>query len=199
MNRGLAWLLGIGALATAVLLLQKFQPLMPVEPPLPVIDSLGGDITLPSTQGPGTRLSDYQGKLVLLNFGFTTCPDVCPAALSRMREVLNAVDPDGGQLQLIFVTIDPERDTIEKLRDYLAYFHPSFVGMSGSDEQIEVAAGLFKVYYQRENLESGIDYGFAHSDQIYLLDKQGRVRATFGSSVTPQQMVKDVQHLLTTG
>jgi protein SCO1/2 len=102
------------------------------------------------------------------------------------------------QLQLVFITIDPERDSIDKLRDYLDYFDAAFVGMSGSSEQISAAAALFKVYFKKEAMDSEIDYGFAHSDQIYLLDQQGRVRATFGSSVTPAQMTADVSSLLET-
>ena len=193
MSRALVWSLAIVILVTAVVLIRTLPP---PRPALPVIDSLGGDISLPSTLGRDVSLSELEGKLVLLNFGYTTCPDVCPAALSRMREVLKAVDPQAEQLQLVFITIDPERDTLDKLRDYLAYFDPSFIGLGGSTEQISQAAALFKVYFEKEMMASDIVYGFAHSDQIYLLDRQGRVRATFGSSVTPAQMAADVQSLL---
>jgi protein SCO1/2 len=192
-SRALVWSLAIVILVAAVALIRTLPP---PRPELPIIDSLGGDFSLPSTLGRDVSLSDLEGKLVLLNFGYTTCPDVCPAALSRMREVLKAVDPQAEQLQLVFITIDPERDTVDKLRDYLAYFDPSFIGMGGNTEHISQAAALFKVYFEKEMMASDIAYGFAHSDQIYLLDRQGRVRATFGSSVTPAQMAADVQGLL---
>jgi protein SCO1/2 len=192
-SRGLVWLLAIVILVTAVLLIRDLPP---PRPELPFIESLGGEISLPSTLGRDVSLSEFEGRLVLLNFGYTTCPDVCPAALSRMREVLKAVDPQAEQLQLVFITIDPERDTLGKLRDYLVYFDPSFIGMGGSTEQLAQAAALFKVYFEKETMASDIGYGFAHSDQIYLLDRQGRVRATFGSSTTPAQMAADVQSLL---
>jgi protein SCO1/2 len=164
--------------------------------PLPVLYTLGGDFSLTSTLGREAGLSEFRGNVVLLNFGFTHCPDVCPAALSRMRDVIAAFGDDGKSIQPVFVTLDPARDTVEQLRPYLAFFGDSFVGMTGSDEQIAAAAEPFKVFYEKEAIVSELNYSVAHSSQIYLLDVDGQVRATFGQSVTVPVMIETVERLL---
>jgi protein SCO1/2 len=159
--------------------------------PLPVLYTLGGDFTLPSTLNRTVTLAELRGHPVLLNFGYTSCPDVCPTVLARMRDVLQAT-PD---IQPVFVTLDPQRDTLERLAPYLAFFDARIIGLTGTDDQVAALAGRYHVYAERVALDSALDYAIAHSGQIYLLDGAGRVRATFGESVTVPAMVAVITRL----
>lgn len=179
------------AAATAVLATPALRPAQP----LPILDTLGGDFTLPSTLGRDVSLDDYRGRLVLLNFGFTQCPDVCPAVLARMRALLLDLAALGIEPQPLFVTIDPERDTAERLQDYVAHFHPALVGLSGSAGQLARVFDQYRVYAEREVLDSEAEYGFAHSAHIYLIDHHGRVRAMFGAGHTLERMTAEVRRL----
>lgn len=187
-------LLGIATLllatATVVLATVALRP-----QPLPVLDTLGGDFTLSSTLGHDVSLADYRGRLVLLNFGFAQCPDVCPAVLARMRALLLDLEALGIEPQPLFVTIDPERDTVDALARYVAHFHPALVGLTGSPAVLDEVAEQYRVYVEREAMASQAEYGFAHSTHIYLIDTRGRVRAMFGASHTLERMVDEVRSL----
>jgi protein SCO1/2 len=165
----------------------------PRQPPLPVLDDLGGAFTLPSTLGRDASLADFEGELVLLNFGFTNCPDICPTALAKMRALLLDAEALGITLRPLFVTLDPERDSLATLTGYLGHFHPTFVGLTGTREQIDAVAAQFRVLHERRELESSMDYAIDHSSHIYLIDRRGRVRAMFGASHRLPDMVDDVR------
>ncbi len=157
---------------------------------LPILDTLGGNFALESTRGGTTELSDLHGKVVMLNFGYTSCPDVCPTVLARMRDVIRELgDP---RIQPVFVTLDPDRDTLERLGPYLRSFDDRFVGMTGTATAIAEAAKPYKVHYERENDGTTI----SHNSHIYLLDTEGRVRATFDHGVTVPAIVDTVEQLL---
>ena len=156
---------------------------------LPVLDSVGGDFSLDSTLGKPLGPADYRGAPLLVNFGFTHCPDVCPTTLSRIRDVIAAL-PEA-PINALFVTLDPERDTIEMLRTYLGGFGSQFVGFSGSAEALAEIWQMYRVY--RDVDESG---NFTHSNEIYLLDQQGRTRATFDGNVRVSEMVETVAKLI---
>lgn len=162
--------------------------------PLPVLYTLGGDFALPSTLGRAVSLADFHGKVVLLNFGYTSCPDVCPTALARIRDVLQALP--SAALQPVFVTLDPTRDSLDRLAPYVAAFDPRFVGVTGSDAQIADTAARYRVFSEKRLTNSASGYSLDHSGQIYLLDGDGRVRATFGESVTVPDMIATVRRLL---
>lgn len=164
--------------------------------PLPVLEGLGGDFTLPGTEGRDVSLSRFRGKVVLLNFGFTSCPDVCPTVLAKMRKVLELLPDAANDLQPLFVTIDPERDSLEHLHHYLSYFHPSIIGLRGNSQQLQQVASLYKVLYQKEDINSALEYGFLHNDHIYLIDQQGKVRAMYSGSATPQAIADQIASLL---
>ncbi len=171
--------------------------------PLPVNTRLGGDFQLPSTlqdsegkPGKPASLSDFRGKVVLLNFGYTHCPDICPMVVARMTQVVKRLGEDAAKVQGVFVTFDPERDTVERLHEYLQYFNPGFVGFSGTEAQIKQAAKQFGVIYMPQRGDSAAGTLFTHSDFIYLLDRQGRVRALFATDKPLQEMVEDVRSLL---
>jgi protein SCO1 len=174
------------------------RPLASKPPPLPVLDTLGGEFTIPSTVGRDVSLSDFRGQIVLMTFGYTTCPTVCPTVLAKMRAVLRQIPTASQQIQPLFVTIDPHRDELEKLKPYLAFFDTTFIGLSGSQSQLDQIADRYKVHIERQVLDSAMDYGFSHNDHIYLLDQDGRVRATFGSSVKAEKIVANVNQLLAT-
>ena len=163
-------------------------------PPLPVLYNPGGDFELPSTLGRAVSLTDFHGDVVLLNFGYTSCPDVCPTALARIRDVLHAL-PDA-PLQPVFVTLDPERDTLDLLAPYVGAYDARFVALTGSAAEISDAASHYHVYSEKRMVDSPLGYSIDHSAQIYLLDGDGRVRATFGESVTVPAMVTTVRQLL---
>jgi protein SCO1 len=167
-----------------------------LKPQLPILDTLGGDFSLPSTEGRSIKLSEFQGKVVLLNFGFTSCPDVCPTVLAKIRVLLETLGDQGNDIQPLFVTIDPVRDSIDKLSDYLPYFHPSIIGLRGDKDALAEVADLYKVLYQKEEFDSELGYGFLHNDHIYLIDQQGQVRAMYSGSAKPETIVKEIKTLL---
>lgn len=162
--------------------------------PLPLLYTLGGDFTLPSTLGREVSLADFHGEVVLLNFGFTNCSDVCPTAMARMRDVVHALPEE--PLRGVFVTLDPAHDSIDRLAPFVAAFDAQFVGLTGTDAQINGTAARYRVYRKTGPADATGNYGIVHSGQIYLLDGDGRVRATFGESVTVEAMVATVRRLL---
>ena len=106
------------------------------------------DFTFTNADGQEVRLSDYQDKIVLLYFGYTFCPDVCPTSMSDLKLVQNRLDEDGEKIQAIMITVDPDRDTPENIAAYVEHFHPTFIGLSGTKEEIDTVAEDFGVYYE---------------------------------------------------
>lgn len=194
MNRLLVLLVAIGLILGAVMGSNYLKSTLKKQ--LPIIETLGGDFSLPSTEGRTVKLSEFRGKVVLLNFGFTSCPDVCPTVLAKIRALLETLGDQSDEIQPLFVTIDPDRDSIEKLSSYLPYFHPSIIGLRGDDNELAAVADLYKVLYQEEELDSELGYGFLHNDHIYLIDQQGQVRAMYSGSAKPETIVKEIKTLL---
>ncbi|HET8706428.1 MAG TPA: SCO family protein [Pseudomonadales bacterium] len=179
----------LSGLLAGLLLIQSAWAELPVNP------RLGGDFSLSSTLDHPAALADFKGKVVLLNFGYTSCPDVCPMVVSRMTQVMKALGDKADAVQPLFVSFDGERDTVEKLRAYLNYFDPRFIGMTGSAEQIAAVAKQYGVIYiKQEQGSAGVFY--SHSDFIYLLDQQGRVRALYANDVKTDRMKSDIESLL---
>ena len=194
MTRGGAWLS-----AAVILLCAAYigfeRTTSATREPLPVLYTLGGDFELDSTSGDRLALSDLAGSLILLNFGYTGCPDVCPTALARMREVLNLLGDSRSVVRPVFVTLDPEVDGLDRIGPYLNFFDPDFIGLTGSPEEVAEAAAAFKVFYERQPLESSAGYTISHSSHIYLIDTIGRVRATFGEGVPVGRIAETVHRL----
>jgi len=189
------WLLLAAVTILLTVLTVRLVASMTAPAPLPVLDTLGGDFRLGATRGGELSLAELRGDLVLLNFGYTGCPDVCPTVLARMRAVLLDLEALDIEVRLLFVTLDPERDELESLDRYLGHFHPGLVGLRGTVEQTAAVAGLYRVFYERQGLDSRLDYGLAHSVEIYLIDGAGRVRATFGANAPIASMVETVRRL----
>lgn len=162
---------------------------------LPVNNRLGGDFQLQSTVQDKAGLQAFRGKVVLLNFGFTQCPDVCPMVLTRMARVLDALGDRRSAVQPLFVSFDPERDTLARLQEYLAYFGKDFIGMTGTPEQVAQVTKQYGVVYLPQKSASAAGTLFAHGDHIYLLDQQGRVRALFSRSESIDNMVDAIESL----
>jgi len=145
-------------------------------------------------------LADFRGKVVLVFFGFTNCPDACPTAMAEMAQVVDRLGPDGARVQVIFISVDPERDTAEVLAKYVPAFHPSFIGLRGSPEETARTAKEFKVYYRANKSEHGADskhYLVDHTAGIFVLDPRGKPRlyvSASGRSV--DRLVEDVRRLL---
>lgn len=145
-------------------------------------------------------LSDFRGKAVLVFFGYTHCPDACPTAMAEMAQVVDRLGPDGARVQVIFISVDPERDTADVLAKYVPAFHPSFIGLRGSAEETARTAKEFKVYYRANKPEQGADskhYLVDHTAAIFVLDPRGKPRlyvSANGRSV--DRLVEDVRRLL---
>jgi len=161
-----------------------------------VTDDIGGDFTLSGPGGRPVSLSDFRGKLVLLYFGYTSCPDICPSSLSIMQRTMKALSDDAAEVQGIFVTVDPARDGGDRLQQYARYFHPAFIGLEGSPEATRAAARLWNVSYQKEQSDSAAGYLISHSDYIYLLDRNGELAALFNSRSRHDELAAAIQTLL---
>jgi len=157
--------------------------------------SFGKTLELSDHNGQRRTLGDFKGKVVALFFGFTHCPDVCPTTLVEMANVMKELGGDSGRLQVLFVSIDPERDTAEVLKRYVPAFHPSFLGLTGNADEIAQAAKEFKIYYQKQKLPSG-GYTMDHSAGTYILDGEGRLRLFAQYGAGAPALLHDIRQLL---
>ncbi|HWS04578.1 MAG TPA: SCO family protein, partial [Burkholderiaceae bacterium] len=134
------------------------------------------DFRLTDHNGQLRSIQDFKGKAVIVFFGYTQCPDVCPTSMTELAEVKKLLGPDGDKLQGIFVTVDPGRDTAEMLKAYMTNFDPSFLALIPTADQLPVVAKDFKVYYKRVEGKTPTSYTMDHSAGSYLYDPQGRLR-----------------------
>lgn len=156
----------------------------------------GRGFELADHTGKRRTLADFRGKVVLLFFGFTHCPDACPTALAQMAQTMEKLGPDGAKVQGLFVTVDPKRDTAEVLGKYVPAFNPTFLGLRGSGEETAAAAAEFKIFYAAQAPDASGSYTVDHSAGIYALDRAGRLRLYMGPGRTVESMVHDVKLLL---
>lgn len=155
----------------------------------------GKGFALTDMNGVPRTLADYQGQVVMLYFGFVQCPDVCPTALNRASLVMQQLGPElAAKLQVLFVTVDPERDTPELLRDYMGAFDPRFLALRGTPEQTRTTADDFKVYYKQ--VATGSTYTMDHTALSYLFDPKGRFRIALRHEQTPDDYAHDIRLLL---
>jgi len=156
----------------------------------------GKDFQLTDHTGKARTLADFKGKAVVLFFGYTNCPDVCPTTMVKLAQAMEKLGKDSERVQVLMVTLDPKRDTQEVLSKYVPAFHPSFLGLTGNEQQVDAAAKEFKVIrvLQKPN-ENGF-YTVDHSGQTYAFDTQGRLRLFFRDAQPVDDIVKDLQTLL---
>jgi protein SCO1 len=195
-RRALSWL--IVPACAALLSACDRAPVSSASPGFKGIDITGAPygqgFSLTDFNGQPRTLADFQGKVVMLYFGFVQCPDVCPTALSRAVAVMEQLGPQAAEVQLLFVTVDPERDTPELLREYMAAFDPAFMALSGSEEQIKAAADTFRVYYKK--VPTGSSYTMDHTALTYLFDRQGRLRVALRHEQGADDYATDIRTLL---
>lgn len=149
---------------------------------------------LQDSQGKVRSLKDFSGKYVLVFFGFTQCPAICPTALARAAALKQQLGKDADKLQVIFISIDPERDTPELMAAYTQAFDPSFIGLRGSAQETKIVADEFKVFYAK--VKTGSDYTMDHSTLSYLFDPKGRIRLAMRHEHTAQQYLEDIRKLM---
>lgn len=170
----------------------------PAAPAFKGIDITGADyargFSLTDFNGQARTLADFKGRVVMLYFGFVQCPDVCPTALTRAAAVMERLGPKAAELQVIFMTVDPERDTPGLLREYMAAFHPAFLALTGSAEQIAQTAKDFRVFYKK--VPTGSSYTMDHTALSYLFDRQGRIRVALRHEQNADDYTADIRALL---
>lgn len=169
--------------------------LPPGDPELEVLP-LGGEVELPSSEGTNFRLSERSEEVKLLYFGYTYCPDACPLTLVRIGEVERKLGSKRSGLLTVFVSVDPERDSPERLKEWLAFFGVRGVGLVGTPEEVERVAKLFGVHFEKAALESAAGYLVDHTTYLFLLDKRGRVRRLIESEVEADRITGWVEKLL---
>jgi protein SCO1 len=157
------------------------------------------DFHLPDQDGRMRSLQEVQGKIVAVFFGYTQCPDVCPTTLTEMREAKRMLGADGDKLQVVFITVDPERDTPQLLKAYMANFDPSFIALRGSPEQLAATAKDFKVYYKKAEGKTPTSYTMDHSAASYVYDTHGRLRVYTRYGSGAQALASDFKLLLKEG
>lgn len=161
-------------------------------------DRRAPDFELTSAQTLETvKLSDHRGKVVLLYFGYTTCPDICPSTLTELGQVPGLLGRRADDVEIMWVTVDPERDTPEKVANYSAYFHPDIVGLVGTPEDIEVVALQFGVVYEKNDYGSAAGYLVDHTATVTMIDPEGYVKVVFPFGVTAEDIAADVNYVLT--
>lgn len=156
----------------------------------------GKSLSLTDHHGDRRELADFKGKVVTLFFGFTQCPDVCPSSLSTMGEVMRQLGADADRLQVLFVTVDPERDTRELLEAYVPAFDPRFLGLYGDLKETAEVAREFKVFYRKSGDVEGPNYTIDHSAGTYVFDPNGRLRLYIKHGEPVDNIVGDIRLLL---
>ena len=156
---------------------------------------IGGDFELIDHDGKSFSSSALKGHLSIIYFGFTSCPDICPTSLYKLTEVLKTLDKYKIAITPVFITIDPQRDTVPVLKEYLSHFHPNFIGLTGSPDQMKAVADKFKVYYARSlnDAENTKDYMIDHTSFVYLLDKDGKYLKHFYFNSTPEEIIEFIR------
>ncbi|HYD77288.1 SCO family protein [Ramlibacter sp.] len=170
------------------------------KPQFSAIDVTGMDYAkgfqLPDADGKMRTLQDFRGKAVVVFFGYTQCPDVCPTTLSEIAQAKQLLGADGEKVQGIFITVDPERDTPEVLKAYMANFGPDFVALRGTPEQVEATAKDYKVYYKKVDGKTPGSYTMDHSAASFVYDPEGRLRLYTRYGTGPQALAGDLKQLL---
>jgi len=164
------------------------------------VDITGADyakeLNLPDQNGQVRKIKDFSGKLVVVFFGYTQCPDVCPTTMQELAEVKRLLGADGDKLQAVFVTVDPERDTTELLKAYVENFDASFVALRPTSEQLPAIAKEFKIYFKRVEGKTPTSYTMDHSAGSYTFDTQGKVRLFNRYGMGPEALAHDFKLLL---
>jgi protein SCO1 len=191
---GLMALLLIGAVAAGVFLFSKpdtFRGTTYAEP-----HPVAADIRLVRAGGTEFRLSEKRGKVVALFFGYTSCPDICPTTMAELKQALERVGANADQVQVLFVTVDPQRDTPERVQEYVDHFNPEFIGLSGSEPELAKVWSDYGVFRQVVEGTSAAGYLVDHTARVTLIDQQGNLRVSFPFDTPVDDVVHDLNLLL---
>ncbi|ASX27441.1 photosynthetic protein synthase II [Rickettsia sp. MEAM1 (Bemisia tabaci)] len=189
---GVSLLIGVGAL---YLLLSLKTPDKPLAGQVNIYEDnaeIGGDFELIDQNGEIFSSDELKGKLSLIYFGFTSCPDICPTSLNKITKAVEILSENKIDIVPVFITIDPSRDTPAVLKEYLKHFHPKFIGLTGNEKQIREVADKFKVYYAKAASENDNDqdYMLDHSSFTYLMDKNGKYLKHFYLDSAPSEIME---------
>lgn len=199
-TRVLALALALVAAAAVALLAVRIGNQIPRPPPgdqRPVgAVPIGGPFTLVDQTGQVRTEADFRGKFMLVFFGYTHCPDVCPMELATMGAAVDALGPDGAKVVPVFITIDPARDTVERLASFARNFHPRLVALTGSEEEVSAAARAYRVYYAKAGEGADDDYLMDHTSIVYLIDGEGRYAAHFTHGTAAEEMAARIAEFL---
>ncbi|MCL4275446.1 MAG: SCO family protein [Anaerolineales bacterium] len=154
------------------------------------------DFALTDADGKVQRLSDYRGRIVLLFFGYMYCPDVCPATLAEMKLAVDQLKGDADQVQVVFISVDPQRDTSEAVQGYVERFNPSFLGLSGTQDELEPIWSGYGVFREVVEGTSETNYIINHTARVTLIDQDGNMRLTYGFQTPPEDIAHDIRILL---
>ncbi len=155
------------------------------------------DFTFTDQQGQPFTLSEHKGKVVLLFFGFTSCPDICPAELANLAAAMRDLGAEAEQVEVALISLDPERDTIERLESYLHAFNPNFIGLRADPAALAPIAKAYGVFYERRELpDSALGYTIDHSGFVYVIDKAGRWREVVAHGTPVEDLVSDLRALI---
>ncbi|MGE4451490.1 SCO family protein [Castellaniella sp.] len=157
---------------------------------------LGRDLDMTDTTGQRRTLADFRSKVLLVFFGYTQCPDVCPTAMALAAQTMQLLGDQARDVRVIMVSVDPARDTPDILGAYVQAFDPSFIGLTGTPEQLDKTARSFKAFYAKEPGPTPEHYAMNHSSAFYLMDRDGEARALLGPSLTPEDVAHDIKLLL---
>jgi protein SCO1/2 len=194
------WLFGTGIVIGLALVLTAGWVLLTgnyqyngvvIDPPATAVD-----FTLTDQHGQPYTLSEQRGKMVLIFFGYTNCPDVCPITLSEFKRVKAVLGEQADRVEFVYITVDPERDTVERIAQYLPNFDPEFVGLSGSVAEMEPVWQAYGVYREKQDTGSAAGYLVDHSTRTYLIDAGGNWRINFPYGMEPEKIGADLLHLL---
>lgn len=161
--------------------------------------SFARDFQLVDHNGVPRTLADFRGKLAVVFFGFTHCPDVCPTALVKLKSVLDRLGPDAARVQVLLVTVDPERDTPPLLKAYTTGFHPTFLGLTGTPDQVQATVRGFNAIAMRQPGATPDSYTVDHTSAMYVFDTQGRVRLYVAGNADAETIATDLATLLAAG
>jgi protein SCO1/2 len=165
--------------------------------PVKPLSELGGDFKLSGYNG-DIALSQYKGDVVVMYFGYMSCAEVCPNSMMVLTNALSRLDKQGiNNTQGLFVSVDPARDTPDKIKQFTDYFHPRITGLTGSHQQVKDVGALYGVYYDSTNLsESFMEYSVSHASQFYIIVKNGELATTMSHTTTPNELAAQIKELL---
>lgn len=158
--------------------------------------TFGRSFTLTDHDGRQRSLADFKGQAVVVFFGYTACPDVCPTTLARLAGVMAALGKEAARVQVLFVSLDPERDSGERLKGFVPWFHPSFIGLRGDAGQIKAVTDEFRVFGARRPVDGELGYVIDHSTGAYIYDPAGRLRLYVKDSASVDDIAADIRQLL---